>query len=78
MPFNVTIRLQGGSESEATDPPRLIHPSQGLRSGLGAPASRRPTDDWASATGLAEEVRRHGHWVYEEAEKRIGHSYISG
>lgn len=31
--------------------------------------------DWSGARGLAEDVRRYGHWMREEAEKRIGHLY---
>ncbi len=43
---------------------------------LGAPASRRLNEnDWPGATGLAEDVRRYGHWMREQAEKRIGHLY---
>ena len=30
---------------------------------------------WPKATGLAEDVRRYGQWVRDEAEKRIGHLY---
>lgn len=30
---------------------------------------------WPGVTGLAEDVRRWGHWVREEAFKRIGHLY---
>lgn len=30
---------------------------------------------WPGATGLAEDVRRYGHWMREEAKKRIGHLY---
>lgn len=30
---------------------------------------------WPGATGLAEDVRRYGAWMREEAEKRIGHMY---
>ncbi|NCC05042.1 MAG: DUF1156 domain-containing protein [Proteobacteria bacterium] len=30
---------------------------------------------WPGATGLAEDVRRYGAWMREEAEKRIGHLY---
>ena len=41
----------------------------------GAPASRRPSDAWPGATGVAEDMRRHGHWMREEAEKRIGRWY---
>lgn len=32
-------------------------------------------DDWSGARGLAEDVRRYGHWVREEAFKRIGALY---
>jgi len=30
---------------------------------------------WPHATGLAEDVRRYGQWMRDEAEKRIGHLY---
>jgi putative DNA methylase len=30
---------------------------------------------WPHATGLAEDIRRYGQWVRDEAEKRIGHLY---
>ncbi|HZQ00787.1 MAG TPA: DUF1156 domain-containing protein [Reyranella sp.] len=30
---------------------------------------------WNGAQGLAEDVRFYGHWMHEEAEKRIGHLY---
>lgn len=30
---------------------------------------------WPHATGLAEDVRRYGRWMRDEAEKRIGHLY---
>ena len=32
-------------------------------------------NDWPGATGLAEDVRRYGAWMREEAFKRIGHLY---
>lgn len=32
-------------------------------------------ENWAGARGLAEDVRRYGHWMREEAFKRIGHLY---
>src|SRR5881296_3541889 len=32
-------------------------------------------EDWSGAKGLAEDVRRHGQWMREEAQKRIGHLY---
>ena len=31
--------------------------------------------EWPGATGLAEDVRRYGYWMCEEAKKRIGHLY---
>ena len=31
--------------------------------------------EWPGATGLAEDVRRYGRWMRDEAEKRIGHLY---
>lgn len=34
-----------------------------------------PLDGWKGAAGLAEDVRRYGHWMREEAKKRIGHLY---
>ena len=30
---------------------------------------------WPGATGLAEDVRRYGRWMRDEAEKRIGDLY---
>ncbi|WP_432543034.1 DUF1156 domain-containing protein [Kineococcus sp. SYSU DK002] len=33
------------------------------------------SDHWPRATGLAEDVRRYGQWMRDEAEKRIGHLY---
>lgn len=30
---------------------------------------------WKGAAGLAEDVRRYGYWMREEAKKRIGHLY---
>jgi putative DNA methylase len=33
------------------------------------------TGQWPRATGLAEDVRRYGHWMREEAKKRVGHLY---
>lgn len=31
--------------------------------------------DWAGVRGLAEDVRRYGHWMHEEAVRRIGYLY---
>lgn len=38
-------------------------------------ATRNAFEDWSGAKGLAEDVRRYGYWVREEAFKRIGHLY---
>ena len=32
-------------------------------------------EDWSGARGLAEDVRRYGHWMHAEAFKRIGQLY---
>lgn len=32
-------------------------------------------EDWTGAKGLAEDVRRYGHWMREQAFERIGHLY---
>lgn len=39
------------------------------------PGASAGAHSWPRATGLAEDVRRYGHWMGEEAEKRIGHLY---
>ena len=33
------------------------------------------SEDWSGGKGLAEDVRRYGAWMREEAKKRIGHLY---
>jgi putative DNA methylase len=38
-------------------------------------AAEEKLGDWPRATGLAEDVRRYGKWMRDEAEKRIGHLY---
>jgi len=38
-------------------------------------ALRADRNRWPGATGLAEDVRRYGLWMREEAKKRIGHLY---
>lgn len=38
-------------------------------------ATRDAFEDWTGAKGLAEDVRRYGAWMREEAQKRIGHLY---
>lgn len=41
----------------------------------GEQKGRTTEPDWSGAQGLAEDVRRYGHWMREEGEKRIGHLY---
>ncbi|MBF0502327.1 MAG: DUF1156 domain-containing protein [Candidatus Riflebacteria bacterium] len=36
---------------------------------------QKKIEDWSGAKGLAEDVRRYGAWIREEAFKRIGHLY---
>lgn len=38
-------------------------------------STRDSFEDWSGARGLAEDVRRYGHWMREEAFRRIGHLY---
>jgi putative DNA methylase len=39
------------------------------------PGAADQAHTWPGATGLAEDVRRYGQWMRDEAEKRIGHLY---
>ncbi len=43
-----------------------VHPETGRARGL---------DIWRGAQGLAEDLRYYGHWIRDEAERRIGHLY---
>lgn len=38
-------------------------------------ATRDAFEDWSGAKGLAEDVRRYGAWMRDEAQMRIGHLY---
>jgi len=38
-------------------------------------ATRDVFEEWSGAKGMAEDVRRYGYWMREEAKKRIGHLY---
>jgi putative DNA methylase len=40
-----------------------------------SPGAAESRMTWPGATGLAEDVRRYGKWMRDEAEKRIGHLY---
>lgn len=39
------------------------------------PGSEGTRIGWPKATGLAEDIRRYGEWMRDEAEQRIGHLY---
>ena len=39
------------------------------------PGAAESRMSWPGATGLAEDVRRYGQWMRDEAEKQIGHLY---
>ncbi len=39
------------------------------------PGAAGTRTDWPKATGLAEDVRRYGEWMRDEAQERIGHLY---
>jgi putative DNA methylase len=39
------------------------------------PGAEGQRNSWPKATGLAEDVRRYGQWMRDEAERRIGHLY---
>lgn len=38
-------------------------------------ATKNAFEDWSGARGLAEDVRRYGAWMREEAQQRMGHLY---
>ncbi|QTX21571.1 DUF1156 domain-containing protein [Comamonas aquatica] len=38
-------------------------------------ATKDAFDDWSGARGLAEDVRRYGAWMREQAQQRMGHLY---
>lgn len=40
-------------------------------------ANQNAFEDWSGARGLAEDVRRYGAWMREQAQQRIGHLYPS-
>ena len=42
---------------------------------LGGDTQSKFGEDWSGARGLAEDVRRYGAWMRDEAEKRVGHLY---
>ena len=38
-------------------------------------ATKNAFEDWSGARGLAEDVRRYGAWMREQAQQRVGHLY---
>lgn len=40
-----------------------------------AEKQRKLAEDWSRARGMAEDVRRYGHWIREQAHQRIGRLY---
>ena len=39
------------------------------------PGAKSDQTSWSKAQGLAEDIRRYGRWMRDEAEKKIGHHY---
>lgn len=61
-------------------PPRFagqkpVGPEVAADKGSRNKATRDAFDDWSGARGLAEDVRRYGAWMREQAQQRIGHLY---
>jgi putative DNA methylase len=52
-----------------------IGPQQAAEKGSKKDATKDAFTDWSGAKGLAEDVRRYGAWMREEAFKRIGYLY---
>jgi putative DNA methylase len=52
-----------------------VGPQQAAEKGRKKDATKDAFTDWSGAKGLAEDVRRYGAWMREEAFKRIGHLY---
>lgn len=61
-------------------PPRFagrspVGPEGAADKGSKKKATRDAFEDWSGARGLAEDVRRYGAWMREQAVQRIGHLY---
>ncbi|MNM42189.1 hypothetical protein D3C81_530210 [compost metagenome] len=61
-------------------PPRFagrtpVGPEIDAAKGSKKKATRDAFEDWSGVRGLAEDVRRYGAWMREEAQKHIGHLY---
>lgn len=56
-------------------PPRFANRPPVAPEPKGAKQTRAMEEEWTGARGMAEDVRRYGAWMREEAHKRIGHLY---
>lgn len=61
-------------------PPRFagrapVGPEVAADRGSRKKATKDVFEDWSGARGLAEDVRRYGAWMREQAQQRIGHLY---
>lgn len=61
-------------------PPRFagqkpVGPEPSAGTGTRKRATKDAFEDWSGARGLAEDVRRYGAWMREQAQQRIGHLY---
>ncbi|MBD8757597.1 DUF1156 domain-containing protein [Pseudomonas coleopterorum] len=52
-----------------------VGPEIAIDKGSKKRATRDAFEDWSGAQGLAEDVRRYGAWMREQAQQRIGHLY---
>ena len=52
-----------------------VGPEIAVNKGTKKQATRDAFEEWTGAKGLAEDVRRYGTWMREEAQKRIGYLY---
>lgn len=52
-----------------------VGPETDVDKGSKKRATRDVFEDWSGAKGLAEDVRRYGAWMREQAQQRIGHLY---
>src|SRR5690606_10749916 len=61
-------------------PPRFagqkpVGPEPAAGTGSRKKVTKDAFEDWSGARGLAEDVRRYGAWMREQAQQRIGHLY---
>src|SRR5690606_39404394 len=61
-------------------PPRFagqkpVGPEPAAGTGSRKKATKDAFEDWSGARSLADDVRRYGAWMREQAQQRIGHLY---